>query len=367
MTVKFLDLKAAYLELKSALDDAYSRVMCSGWYILGHEVEDFEHKWASYCGVEYCVGVASGLDALFLALKAMDIGPGDEVLVPSNTYIATWLAVSHTGATPVPIEPDISTYNINPGLIRKKITSRTRVILPVHLYGQPADMDPIMEIADSYGLMVLEDAAQAHGAQYKGRKCGSLGHAAAWSFYPTKNLGAFGDGGAVTTNDPKLAQKIRLLRNYGSLRKYENDIAGYNSRLDPLQAAFLSVKLDSLDEWNNRRKRWAHHYLDKLHGLPGLVLPCVPEWAEPCWHLFVVRHEERNRLQKMLSERGIQTIVHYPIPPHLSNAYSQTHSQHRLPLAEKLAASVVSLPIGPHMTEAEFEEVVSAIRDFARE
>lgn len=366
MTVKFLDLRAAYLELQDALDAAYSRVMDSGWYILGQEVESFEQAWASYCGVKYCIGVASGLDALYLSLKAIGVGPGDEVLVPSNTYIATWLAVSHTGATPVPVEPDVSTYNMDPGLIEKKITHRTKVILPVHLYGQPADMDPIMDIASNYGLMVLEDAAQAHGARYKGRPCGGLGHAAAWSFYPTKNLGAFGDAGAVTTNDSVLAQKLSLLRNYGSQRKYENELKGHNSRLDSLQAAFLRVKLGKLEEWNVRRRKWARCYQEGLSDIPGLVVPKIPEWADPCWHLFVIRHVMRDELQATLSTWGIQTLIHYPIPPHLSNAYAHDRFETQLPIAEMLASSVLSLPISPHLTEDDVRKVISCIREIQK-
>ncbi len=266
MNVPFLDLKTPYYEIKEELDAAWHRVMASGWYVLGQEVESFEHEFAAYCEAKHCVGVGNGLDALYLILRAMEIGPGDEVIVPSNTYIATWLAVSMTGATPVPVEPDEVSYNIDPALIEAAITTRTKAILPVHLYGLPADLEPILKIASRHGLRVLEDAAQAHGARYKGKRIGAHGDAVAWSFYPGKNLGAFGDGGAVTTNDRHLAEKLRALRNYGSRVKYVNEVKGVNSRLDPLQAAVLRVKLKYLDEWNERRKRVASLYLERLAG-----------------------------------------------------------------------------------------------------
>lgn len=363
--VDFLNLRAAYLELKDEFDAAYARVMDSGWYILGQEVEAFEQEWAAYCGTKYCVGVANGLDALHLTLRAMGIGTGDEVIVPSNTYIATWLAVTQAGAVPIPVEPDLVTHNIDPSLIETAITPRTRAILPVHLYGQPADMDPIMEIAQRHDLMVLEDAAQAHGARYKGRRCGSLAHAAAWSFYPSKNLGAFGDGGAVTTDDPDMAQKIRLLRNYGSPKKYEHELQGFNSRLAPLQAAFLRIKLSQLDEWNERRKRIAECYLDGLHDISSIVLPSVPQWADPVWHLFVVRVTNRDAFQQLLTQQGIGTLIHYPVPPHLSKAYARTKTYRPLPVAESLADSVISLPMGPHLTESDMQRVISAVHSAA--
>lgn len=370
MMVPFLDLKAAYLELREEFDAAYLRVMESGWYILGQEVEAFEREWAAYCGTQYCVAVANGLDALHLTLRAMEVKPGDEVIVPSNTYIATWLAVSQVGAVPVPVEPDVLTHNIDPALIEAAITSRTKVILPVHLYGQPSDIEAIMEIARRYGLSVLSDAAQAHGARYKGDRCGSLAHAAAWSFYPTKNLGAFGDGGAVTTDNLDLAEKIKLLRNYGSPRKYENTLQGYNSRLDPLQAAFLRVKLPRLDEWNDRRKRVARLYLEGLRDVDGLILPAVPEWADPNWHVFVVRVARRSEFQRALADKGIQTLIHYPIPPHQSPAYTAGKLAEEipsLPLAEMLAASVLSLPMGPHLALTDVETVIEEIRSMSHQ
>ena len=360
MKVPFLDLHAAYLELKPEIDAAIARVLDSGWYILGPEVEAFEAEYAAYCEAEHAIGVANGLDALHLALLAMGVGPGDEVIVPSNTYIATWLAVSQCGATPVPVEPVEATYNIDPARIEAAITPATRVILPVHLYGQPADLDPILAIARKHGLRVLEDAAQAHGARYKGRRIGAHGDAVAWSFYPGKNLGALGDGGAVTTNDPELADRIRVLRNYGSRVKYVNEVKGFNSRLDPIQAAVLRVKLRVLDEWNARRRAIAHRYLEGLAG-SGLVLPQVPEWAEPVWHLFVVRHPERDALAKRLAEAGVGTLIHYPVPPHLQAAYAEMgFGVGAFPVAERMAREVVSLPMGAQMA-AEGVEVICGV------
>lgn len=350
MEVPFLDLKAGYLELREQIDAAIGRVASRGQYILGPEVEAFEEEFAGYCGVSHAVGTGNGLDALHLALRAMGVGPGDEVIVPSHTYIATWLAVTHAGATPVPVEPDEATYNIDPARIDAAITPRTKVILPVHLYGQPVDLDPILDIAVRHGLRVLEDAAQAHGARYKGRRIGSHGDAVAWSFYPGKNLGALGDAGAVTTNDPELAKRIRMLGNYGSHRKYFNEVAGFNSRLDPLQAAILRVKLHHLDAWNDRRKAIANAYLEAL-AASGLVLPLVPEWAEPIWHLFVVRHPRRTDIKACLAEEDIGTLIHYPVPPHRQQAYAEFRwEEDAFPISARLAASVLSLPISPWMT-----------------
>jgi dTDP-4-amino-4,6-dideoxygalactose transaminase len=350
MKVPFLDFQAPYLELKAELDDAYQRVMASGWYILGKEVEAFE------------AGVGNGLEALHLILRAMEIGAGDEVIVPANTYIASWLAVSQVGATPVSVEPDERTYNINPSLIENAITERTKAIMAVHLYGQPADMDAVNEIAVRRNLKVIEDAAQAHGARYKNRRVGSLGNAAGFSFYPSKNLGAIGDAGAVTTNDTELADKIRLLRNYGSRVKYENEIQGYNSRLDELQAAFLRVKLAKLDEWNNRRVKVATQYLQILDRMPSLTLPFVPEWAEPVWHLFVVRHAQRYNLKQHLQQNGIDTLIHYPVPPHLSDAYQRERNNLDVfPITEHLSKQVLSLPIGSHMTDRQVETVTKTL------
>ena len=360
--VQFLDLRAAYIELKTEIDAAIARVLDSGWYVLGTEVESFESEFATYCQARHAVGVANGLDALHLALRAMDVGPGDEVIVPSNTYIATWLAVNQCGAIPVPVEPVNETYNINPALIEAAITPRTKVILPVHLHGQPADMDSILAIARKHGLGVLEDAAQAHGARYKGQRIGAHGDIVAWSFYPGKNLGAFGDGGAITTNSPELADRIQVLRNYGSRVKYVNEAPGYNSRLDPLQAAALRVKLRHLDNWNARRQSIADNYLNELAGT-DLILPSVPDWAEPAWHLFVVRNSSRDALQQKLSNKGIGSLIHYPIPPHKQKAFAHSSWQaDAFPLATNIANEVLSLPIGPHLSLDDAGKVIAAIR-----
>lgn len=364
MRVPFLDLGAASRELDEELSAALLRVLHSGWYVLGTEVEAFERAWASYVGVQHCVGVANGLDALHLTLRAMGVGTGDEVIVPSNTYIATWLAVTHAGATPVPVEPDPRTYNLDPGLIEAAITPRTRVILPVHLYGQPADMEPIVDVARRHGLSVLEDAAQAHGARDRGRQAGSLGDAAAWSFYPGKNLGALGDAGAVTTNDAGMADRLRALRNYGSRQKYINDVAGWNSRLDEVQAAVLGVKLVALDEWNDRRRAVADRYLDGL-AETGLILPAVRDRAEPVWHLFVIRTPDRDALVRHLAEAGIGTLIHYPVPPHLQRAYAGLGmGEGAFPVSETIHKEVVSLPMGPQLTDAQVDLVIEETRAF---
>lgn len=362
--IEFLDLKAPYLELKTQIDEAVSRVISSGWYIGGQEVDQFEDEYAKYCGTKHAVGVANGLDALHLALRAMGVGPGDEVIVPSNTYIATWLAVSQCGATPVPVEPDEATHNIDPRLVEAAITARTKVILPVHLYGQPADIDPIVDLANLHGLMVLEDGAQAHGAFYKGKRLGGHGKAVAWSFYPGKNLGALGDGGAVTTNDDQIADRIRILRNYGSRIKYVNEVKGYNSRLDPIQAAILNVKLKVLDRWNARRHQVAARYSEEIE-LPELVLPAMPSWVESAWHLYVIRHPQREKFKKYLEGSGIGTLIHYPIPPHRQAAYAKEgFTSTVFPIADKLANEVLSLPMGPAMTEDQISYVVSKINAF---
>lgn len=366
MNIPFLDLKAAYSELKFEIDSAVARVLDSGWYILGSEVETFEKEFAAYCEAKFCVGVADGLDALHIALLALDVGPGDEVIVPSNTYIATWLAVSQCGAVPVPVEPTDDTFNLDPSKIEAAITSRTKVILPVHLYGQPVDLDPILEIASRHSLRIVEDAAQSHGARYKGKRIGSHGDIVCWSFYPGKNLGALGDGGAITTDDPELADRIRVLRNYGSKVKYINEVKGVNSRLDPIQAAILSVKLRYLDEWNTRRRSISAAYTESLQN-SGLRLPTVPSWAEPAWHLYVIRHPKRDILQQALAEVGIQTLIHYPVSPHQQLAYSaEGFGLRQFPLAEQFASEVLSLPIGPHLGLDQLKEAAILIQQVVR-
>jgi dTDP-4-amino-4,6-dideoxygalactose transaminase len=361
VNVPFLDLKAINASMREELRAAFDRVLDSGWYVMGSELEAFEREYAAYCGVRHCVGVANGLEAMHLVLRAWGIGPGDEVIVPSNTYIATWLAVSYAGATPVPVEPDPETFNIDPARIEAAITKRTRAILPVHLYGLPADMEPIMALAARYGLKVLEDCAQSQGALYRGRKAGALGDAGAVSFYPGKNLGALGDGGAVTTNDDALADAVRVLRNYGSRVKYHNEVKGYNSRLDELQAALLRVKLRHLDADNDARSRLAASYADALRGLPA-VLPAVPQWASPVWHLYVIRVKQRDQVAELLKKDGIGTLVHYPIPPHLQPAYADMeYRAGAFPLAEGMAEEVLSLPMWPGMTNVQLNAVVEAI------
>lgn len=362
MIIPFLDLGAAYREIQAELELAVLASLRSGWYIGGQDVEAFEEEFAAYTETQHCVGVANGLDALHLALVAMGIGTGDEVIVPSNTYIATWLAVSQCGAVPVPVEPVEFTYNLDPSKVEAAITPRTKAILPVHLYGQPADIDPILALAGKHGLRVLEDAAQAHGARYKGKRIGGHGDAVAWSFYPGKNLGALGDAGAVTTNDPKIADRIRILRNYGSRVKYVNEVKGYNSRLDPVQAVALRVKLKYLDEWNARRAAIAARYAEKLAGT-GLMLPSVPTWAEPAWHLYVVQYTKRDALQKALQEAGIGTLIHYPIPPHLQKAYWDAgYAAGRFPIAESMANRLLSLPMGPQLDDAAVTAAIVALK-----
>lgn len=367
--VPFLDLKSPYDELKPEIDAAIQRVLDSGWFILGPEVEAFERAFATYCDAAEAVSVANGLDALHLALLAMDVGPGDEVIVPSNTYIATWLAVSQCGATPVPVEPRADTHTLDPDRVEAAITPRTRVILPVHLYGLPADMDPLCAIARRHGLRILEDGAQSHGARYKGRPLGAHGDAVAWSFYPGKNLGALGDGGAVTTNDPALADRLRVLRNYGSRVKYVNEIKGWNSRLDPMQAAVLGVKLARLDDWNDRRRTLAARYTQGLAAVagPDLTLPTTPDWADSAWHLYVVTTPRRAALQAALTEAGIGTLIHYPIAPHRQQAYAELGlGPGSQPIAERLADQVLSLPMGPHLKPEQVDEVVQVIVRFVQ-
>lgn len=362
--IPFLNVGATYTELQAELDEAVRRVLQSGWYLLGTELKSFEEDYARFTESQHCVGVANGLEALVLALKAVGVQPGQDVIVPANTYIATWLAVSYVGATPVPVEPTPGLWNMDPERLEEALTPNTAAVLPVHLYGQPADMDPILTWARSHGLKVVEDGAQAHGARYKGRRIGGHADAVAWSFYPGKNLGCFGDGGAVTTDDADVADRIRVLRNYGSRQKYLNEVKGHNSRLDEIQAAVLSVKLRHLDAWNARRQVLAACYLTGLQGLPGLGLPGLQPGTEHAWHLFVVDHPRRDELQVHLASRGIQTLVHYPIPPHLSEAYSTDRSWSAFPITEVAAESHLSLPIGPHMNLEEVNRVVALIKEW---
>jgi dTDP-3-amino-3,4,6-trideoxy-alpha-D-glucose transaminase len=365
VNVPILDLKPAYEELRPELDAAYHRVMESGWLLLGKELEAFEAEYAKSVGVRHCIGVANGLEALQLVLMALGVGPGDEVIVPAHGYIATFLAVTHVGARPVPCEPDPQTMNLDANRLADLINSRTKVILPIHLYGQCADMEAINAIAAERQVFVLEDAAQSHGATAFGKPAGALGHAAGVSFYPSKNLGALADAGAVTTNDGPLALKLRHLRNYGSKARYQNEYLGLNSRLSELQAAFLRAKLPHLAAWNARRIRLATRYFDALRGVGDITLPFVPDWAQPVWHLFVIRTKHREALQAHLTKQGIGTQVHYPTPPHLAPAYRGLGwRQGEFPLAEKLAREVLSLPIGPHHTAEQIDHVCLAIREF---
>ncbi|GAB2508980.1 DegT/DnrJ/EryC1/StrS family aminotransferase [Lysobacter humi (ex Lee et al. 2017)] len=360
--VPFLDLAAARNELAAELDAAALRVLASGHYILGPETEAFEAEFAAYCGVKHAIGVGNGLDALVLILRALGIGAGDEVIVPANTFIATWLAVSLAGARPVPVEPRADTANIDPGRVEAAITPRTRAIMPVHLYGQCADMAALAAIAQRHGLHVIEDAAQAQGATWAGRRAGGLGVAAGFSFYPGKNLGAFGDAGAVTTDDASLAGAVRRLRNYGSSRKYVHEVAGVNSRLDEMQSALLRVKLARLDEWNARRRARAAFYDAALASL-GLVLPTVADGAEPVWHLYVVQVRDRDGLQAYLRERGVDTLVHYPIPAYRQGAYADAgYDVDAFPISDRLHEQVLSLPMGPHLTDEQAQAVVDALR-----
>ena len=363
--IQFLDLKQPQRELKANLMSAFERVLDSGWFILGKECERFEAAFAEYCGVKHCIGVGNGLEALHLILRAAGIGPGDEVIVPSNTYIATWLAVSYAGATPVPVEPDENTFNIDPKKVEEKITNRTRAILAVHLYGRVADMNELQKISDKHRIMLFEDAAQAHGSRLGERKSGNLSLAAGFSFYPGKNLGALGDAGAVTTNDDALAKQVRILRNYGSQKKYYNEVKGYNSRLDEIQAAFLCEKLNVLDEWNSRRVELADFYSENLTGITELQTPEHGEPGEHTWHLYAVRTTKRDELAKYLAEQGIGTIIHYPVPPHQSDAYLDARiSKGTLPVAEQLANSVLSLPIGPHLSLKQVKVVAQKTKQF---
>lgn len=363
--IQFLNFEPMHSAIRTEMQEAFQQVYDSNWFIMGKCVETFEEAYARFNEVTNCIGVSNGLDALHLALKGLGIGAGDEVIVPSNTYIATLLAVSYVGATPVLVEPDIVTYNINPKNIELAITSKTKAIMPVHLYGQACDMDEIMAIAKKHKLYIIEDNAQAHGATFKGKLTGSFGDANGTSFYPGKNLGALGDGGAITTNDEGIAKKIRMLRNYGSEKKYHHELIGYNMRLDEMQAAFLTVKLKYLHQWTQQRKQIANWYIKALDNIPDLILPITHPDATHVYHLFVVRTQHRNALQNHLTENGIATMIHYPIPPHLQNAYASLgFTKGDFPIAEELANTCLSLPIWPGMTEENISIVVNCISDF---
>jgi dTDP-3-amino-3,4,6-trideoxy-alpha-D-glucose transaminase len=363
VNVPFLDLAAGHRELEGELGEAFRRTLASGVYIGGESLFEFEREFARFCGARHCVGVGNGLDALTLALRSLEIGAGDEVIVPAHTFLATWLAVSQVGARVVPVDVEPATLNIDPGKIPQALTARTRAIIVVHLYGMPANLDPVLELARARSIRVIEDAAQAHGAMYKGRRVGGLGDAACFSFYPVKNLGAMGDGGAVVTGSEALANRVRILGNYGSRQKYEHELQGVNSRLDPLQASFLRVKLARLEEWNLRRQRVAGAYLEGLAGIPGLRLPGLPSEVHSVWHQFVVRHPERDVLRERLAAAGIDTLIHYPVPPHLTKAYAaHGWKPGDFPVAEQAASTVLSLPMGPHMKPESIDWVVEATR-----
>ena len=364
MKVPFVSFLPMEHELDSALRAAFDQVYIRSWYIEGVEGEAFEKAFAEYCTVDYCVGVGNGLDALMLVLKALGVGEGDEVIVPSNTYIATALAVTYVGGTLIFVEPDIRTFNIDPSKIEEVITNKTKAIMPVHLYGQPCDMDPIMEIAKKYNLYVIEDCAQAHGAMYKGKKIGSFGDAAGFSFYPGKNLGALGDAGATVTNNKELADKVRALGNYGSDYKYHHVYQGNNSRLDELQAAFLAAKLPHLEKMNVERRRIAQMYMDGIKN-PEVVLPYVPDDMLPVWHIFGIRCKRRMKLEQLLKERGIGTNKHYPIPMHLQECYKDLgFKKGDFPIAEEISATELSIPMYYGMTDEEIQYVIDAINEF---
>ncbi|GAB4450954.1 MAG: DegT/DnrJ/EryC1/StrS family aminotransferase [Bacteroidia bacterium] len=364
-TIPFLSFEKMHNTIKSEMQKAFEEVYDSHWYILGKKVETFEKQYAEYSQVKYCAGVGNGLDAIIIALKTLNIGKGDSVIVPSNTYIATWLAVSYVGAEIIPVEPDEKTYNINPNLIEQSIKANTKAIIPVHLYGQICEMDKIMSLAKKHNLYVIEDNAQAQGTLHKGKKSGSFGHINATSFYPGKNLGALGDAGAITTNDEELYVKAKTIRNYGSQKKYYNEIKGINSRLDELQAAFLSVKLKYLDEWNKERNQIAQWYFDYLKDIPQIILPFIHKDCTSNFHLFVIRTEKRDELQNFLSQNNIGTLIHYPIPPHLQEAYKELgYQKGDFPIAEKIAETCLSLPMYPGLSQTDVEYISSVIHKF---
>jgi len=368
MNIPFLNFEPMHSAIRENMKRAFEQVYDSYWYVLGKSVTQFETEYAAFNSTKHCIGVSNGLDALHLALKACGVGPGDEVIVPSNTYIATALAVSYVGATPIFVEPNRETYNIDPANIDVAITSRTKVIMPVHLYGQACEMEAIMAIAKKRDLLIIEDNAQAQGATYNGKITGSWGHANGTSFYPGKNLGALGDAGAVTTNDKELAEKISMLRNYGSQKKYYNEVIGHNMRLDELQAAFLSVKLKHLPHWTAQRQEIAAWYDEALKDVSGIILPKIHVNATHVYHLYVIRTTNRDALQHHLNENGVGTLIHYPIPPHLQDAYAELgHQKGAFPIAEELAATSLSLPLWPGMNKGQVMTVAQHIRNFTHE
>ncbi len=360
--IKFLDLYKINEQYRDEIDSRIKEVLDSGWYIRGEQDKFFEKDFAEFCGAKHCIGCANGLDALNLIIKGYGFGVGDEIIVPANTYIATILAISMNGCSPVPVEPSIGTYNLNPDLIEEKITPKTKAIMVVHLYGRAVQMDKIWELAKKYNLKIIEDAAQAHGAIYNGKRAGSLGDAAGFSFYPGKNLGALGDGGCVTTNNTELAKKIRAIANYGSSEKYHNIYKGINSRLDEIQAAILDVKLKYLDKDNNRRREIANYYLENIKN-PDIILPKKVDETSNVWHIFPIRTKNRDELQLYLNENGIETMIHYPIPPHKQLAYIEWNKL-SLPVTEEIHSTILSLPISPVMTDTEVEDIVRCINKY---
>ena len=365
MNIPFLDLKKINQHYEQELLDQLKNVINSGWFIMGKKLTEFEKNYANFNNCNFCLGVGNGLDALILSLKSLNIGTGDEVIVPSNTYIASWMAISYVGAKVVPVEPRIDTYNIDVNLIEEKITSKTKAIMPVNLYGQAAELTKIMELAKKHNLFVVEDNAQAQGATCDGKLAGSFGHINGTSFYPGKNLGALGDGGAITTNDSELADKIKVLRNYGSQQKYYNEIKGYNSRLDELQAAFLDIKLKKLNSENKQRVEIAENYLKQLANVSDLILPALAEGCTSNYHLFVIRTKRRNELQKHIQEKGIGTVIHYPVPPHMQKAYKEYEfSTNKFPIANQIAETCLSLPVYPGMNEEQINYICDAVKLF---
>jgi len=360
--IRFLDVGWTYQELREPLDEAIRQVLQSGWYIRGAACNMFEHDFGLHCGAQHSVGVANGLDALTLILRVLDLGPGDEVIVPAHTFIATWLSVVQTGATPVPVDACVRSMNMDLDRVADALTSRTRAVVGVHLYGNPVDFDQIRRLVHGRAIHLIEDAAQAHGAKLRDRPAGSLGDAAAFSFYPGKNLGAFGDGGAVTSEDRRLIERIRTLSNYGSAEKYRHEGQGVNSRLDELQAAVLRVKLAKLDVWNERRREIAHQYLSELEGVPGVRLPAIDSHATPSWHLFVIRTTGRDHLAEKLMGAGIESGIHYPTPIHRSGAFQEQYGHHRFPVTEEICRTCLSLPIGPHLSDNDVSQIVEAVR-----